>query len=432
MPHSGKVLTSLRLASDVWSTAMQELLTWAESFGDSAGRFCVMNMPALHLCSDIVTMRIAGLRSREQLAQLQAYAVSAGSRLAACNVSLALTLELHHRGCFADLSPSWPFCRSTPFASADHMPIYVQGICARSFVLLDAELNKISELPHLEFLECAHRSYISDSGWGVLSKLPQLKHLSLSGMTDSAVAIIAPNGIQLRSLDLSNCGEITDDAVTAVATHCTQLLSLKLRNCTMLTDISASAIASNCQQLKELDLWNCNRISGSALQAFAKSCQSIQKLNLGKCTRVTDAAIRALAEYTQLQELNVTLCEDLTDAGMIGHWVDLQSFVAPFTKISDTSVEHIAKRSPLLHTINLSRCRRITDSSLHTIAAHCKRLHTLDVAESVVTDSGVVAIATSCREMQVLNFELCRGYRCWCSVSCSTLLWHAHFGSGES
>ena len=60
-----------------------------------------------------------------------------------------------------------------------------------------------------------------------------------------------------------------------------------------------------------------------------------------------------------------------------------------------------------LTALNLGCCHRLTDASASAVAGGLRRLRTLDLRDTAVTDSGVRLLATALPQLRRLNLEHC-------------------------
>lgn len=74
------------------------------------------------------------------------------------------------------------------------------------------------------------------------------------------------------------------------------------------------SIISGCPQLRYLDLTNV--LEAGACDVLQQLAQSCLELRLGG-PKITDATTAVLAQLTQLTELRLWICPELTDVGML-------------------------------------------------------------------------------------------------------------------
>ena len=77
-------------------------------------------------------------------------------------------------------------------------------------------------------------------------------------------------------------------------------------------------------------------------------------------------------------------------------------------KITDTGVSAIAQHCPLLSDINVFGCELLTDIGVSAIAQHCPLLSNIDVSGChLMTDIGVSAIARHCPLLSNISLSCC-------------------------
>ncbi|TQD85414.1 hypothetical protein C1H46_029044 [Malus baccata] len=267
------------------------------------------------------------------------------------------------------------------------------GRCMPDYILHSTLARSSNCLPNLVTLSLSGACRLSDIGLGeLISSAPALRSLNLSQcslLTYSSISTLADSlGSVLKELYLNDCQGIDamlmlpalkklerlevfslagfenvyDSFIREFITACGHSLKeLVLTDCVKLTDSSVKVIAETCSGLRVLDLANLNKLTDSTLGYLANGCRAIQTLNFRR-NPFSDEAIAAFLETSGecLQELSV------------GH---------------NTAVS-LAKRSRMLHTLDLSWCRNITDEALGLIVDSCLSLRILKlVGCTQITDT---------------------------------------------
>lgn len=86
----------------------------------------------------------------------------------------------------------------------------------------------------------------------------------------------------------------------------------------------------------------------------------------------------------------------------------------PCQAITDDGIEALTSSCPLLTTLDLNNCSRLTGLALAAIAAGCPRLQSLDLGASpnssqrLATDEGLIVLARHCRGIRSLNVRYCQ------------------------
>ncbi|KAB2620642.1 hypothetical protein D8674_040600 [Pyrus ussuriensis x Pyrus communis] len=262
------------------------------------------------------------------------------------------------------------------------------GRCMPDYILHSTLARSSNCLPNLVTLSLSGACRLSDVGLGqLISSAPALRSLNLSQcslLTYSSIGTLADSlGSVLKELYLNDCQgidamlmlpelkklerlevfslagfeNVCDNFIREFITACGHSLKeLVLTDCVKLTDSSVKVIAESCSGLCALDLANLNKLTDSTLGYLANGCRAIQTLNFRR-NPFSDEAIAAFLETSGecLQELSLNHIE------MVGH---------------NTAIS-LAKRSRMLHTLDLSWCRNLTDEALGLIVDGCLSLRIL-------------------------------------------------------
>jgi hypothetical protein len=110
-----------------------------------------------------------------------------------------------------------------------------------------------------------------------------------------------------------------------------QLEALHISHCT-LSDFGADLLGQSLTQLKELSLTDCSNITGAGLHRF----KSLKLLDLGG-TAFHDGTVSSILDNTELEFLDLSSCAGLTDEGLV----------------------KIASSLPFLLSLSLAHCRKI-------------------------------------------------------------------------
>ncbi|EAL38830.3 AGAP011928-PA, partial [Anopheles gambiae str. PEST] len=185
----------------------------------------------------------------------------------------------------------------------------------------------------------------------------------------------------LTHLDLSKSLALNDYALIQISRSIPQLETLILNRCWMITDYGITAIKS-LVRLRHIDLTNCERITDAGLVGglFTHNRRNVRKLYLGLLTNMSDAAL------TKLKEISL----------------------ARLLQISDHGIERLALGCPSLEVVDFSECRTITDRCIEIITKCEPRLTTLKLQNCTqITDKAIRHIVENCRVLRVLNIRGC-------------------------
>jgi internalin A len=238
----------------------------------------------------------------------------------------------------------------------------------------DADVERLTGIKTLKRLDLS-LTYVSDRGAERLKGLDQLEELNLFAaefITDAAMAFLRGNQ-QLQRLNLRGT-DVTDTSLAYIA-ELSRLKSLDI-SFTQISDVGLEHLAS-LAQLEELNLGG-NKISGVGLHVLkllpklrSLSFYGIQRRNAGWCWApvMTDLELDTISLLGGLEELNVGVGVALgaprpKDLGPADGEAECR--IAGGTRITDLGVTKLTKLKKLRH---------------------------LDLSGSVVTSSGVKALA---------------------------------------
>ncbi|KAK9866889.1 hypothetical protein WJX84_004306 [Apatococcus fuscideae] len=231
-----------------------------------------------------------------------------------------------------------------------------------------ADAAALTAMPRLESLILAFCEQVDDDTLVALSKAKSLKGLNLAfckAVTDRGVGSLAAI-TALQSLNLQGCGRglphIGASLGKLTALH--QLHSLNLSS-TYLTHACMQAL-SRLTQLTELNLKYAKIVPPEPDLAVLSPLANLQNLNLGGCRVlhapkfrvVRDCDMSALSGLSALRELNLSFCQNITDAGLaeLRTLSNLKTLdVANCPMLSDGGLDDVITSLPRLSQMNCSR-----------------------------------------------------------------------------
>jgi Leucine-rich repeat (LRR) protein len=271
----------------------------------------------------------------------------------------------------------------------------VTGINLRGTWATDVDLDRLARLQTLTTLDLSLTD-ISDAGMERLKALPQVTDLNLAYaelITDSGVAYLKA-WKNLEHLNLR--GTKVNDTGLEHLKNLTQLKSLDV-SFTEVTDAGLDHLTS-LGELRKLCIGG-NKMSGAGLHSL-KLLPCLKNLDLSGSQRtdsgiwsisVTDLNLESVASLTGLQELNLGGAK-VTSLGLktLSSLGQLRSLDLNSTQVSNTGLA-ILSSLPNLESLSLWRCKGVGDGVLpHLLVA--KRLAVLDLAETKLTDKGLVQL----------------------------------------
>ena len=307
--------------------------------------------------------------------------------------------------------------------------------------LTDAGLDKVATLQHLAAIELADCPRLTPTGLAKLSAgCPRLRSVSLArsrrAVSKDALGAIATGCTMLTRIDLASC-QIDDASLAAFAAASTTsmglveailsgnsllgdagLLALTMRGCPTLrvmdlsgcklvTDAAVAAVAARCSRITDLSLVGCKQLTDVALESIAAGLPGLTALALTNCTKLTDSGTGVLlAGCPLLVLLRLRGCNKLGDPTAVS--------VATFCKhmqhldisathgggnLTDLGLKAVA-RCPLIVTLRLDGCKRISDAAIGDLAVGCRRLAAVSMVDcDNLTITGLKLLCAQCPEL---------------------------------
>jgi hypothetical protein len=172
------------------------------------------------------------------------------------------------------------------------------------------------------------------------------------------------------------------------------------------TDNLLKKIAS-CEQLQSLDLSDCEGVTDAGVSELA-ACKHLQSLNLRLCRKVSDSGLKELARCPRLQSLDLQNCARVTDEGIkaLTACQTLQELYLGgcANDVTEVGLKELVKFKQL-KSLSLFHCTRITDAELQQLA-DCKELQELELVYSdkvTVTGLRQLAAATQLKSLRCVS-----------------------------
>ncbi|XP_042351851.1 dynein regulatory complex subunit 6 [Plectropomus leopardus] len=254
---------------------------------------------------------------------------------------------------------------------------------------------------NLQYLSVAYCNRLTDEGFMYLTTgkgCHKLIHLNLSGCTQMTVdgfRYISAGCPSLREIVIDDMPTLSDSCVLALTARCRCLSAMSLLDAPHLSDVALKAIAE-VAKLKSFRTEGNNQLTDISWQALCSSSQGLRRLHAAECSRMTDSSLKSVASLKNLQHLDVSLCNKVSDTG-IKYLTEGSSTnqlrelnVSCCSRITDTSVMRIARKLCKMYHLNLSYCERLTDTSLEWLS--CSSICSLDISGCNIQDQGLAAL----------------------------------------
>lgn len=201
----------------------------------------------------------------------------------------------------------------------------------------------------------------------VVNSAPKLQGLDISSSVSSEYLRDIPENLQ--ELDLSMCTWLTYDSLKTITEVCPDLNLLRLCSNVQL-NFSAWGVLQRLNRLVSLDVSRCEQIGDEDFKIIMKSCSRLTDFACEECRRIGDKGFYELAVGVP-NLLNVKL------AG---------------TTISNALLIEIASRCRNLRSIDITRCKLITDKGVVETVKHCPSLKEFNVSQCNVHEKAVKEI----------------------------------------
>uniref|UniRef100_A0A182JPX9 F-box domain-containing protein n=1 Tax=Anopheles christyi TaxID=43041 RepID=A0A182JPX9_9DIPT len=250
---------------------------------------------------------------------------------------------------------------------------------------------------------------ISDYGIKQVFRLQQLVSLNLSncirmskhGIIDGAAF---SNRAIVKELHLELLDTLDEECVVKIGANFPNLSVLNIGgSSTCMTDWSAQYIFCNLVNLEHLNIERSTKLTDAGFtgidlpektfsiwdveETFAiDRLKKLRVLKVSGCYRMTDFALRYGFRFTELKELSLSRCHQISEAG----------------------VERLVSACPALEFLDLSECPNINDNCVKMIAVQLKRISTLKLANCpLLTENCIDCLVTYCKNLKYLYVRGC-------------------------
>ncbi|XP_066508946.1 F-box/LRR-repeat protein 4-like [Hoplias malabaricus] len=266
-----------------------------------------------------------------------------------------------------------------------------------------------------------------------------------SRLSDAALSHLQPRCTLLQRLSMSwtgNRGAITAAGFCSFIRACgTSLVCLELSCCHYLNEACVEVVCETCPHLQELDLSSCDRlqpqafthisrlarlrrlilyrtkIEQTALLSILTFCSELRQLNLGSCVMIEDydVVVSVLAARCRnLVSLDLWRCRNLSERGL-GELVSGCSFLEELDlgwcsslHSSSGCFQLLGRKLQRLRKLFLTANRTVCDNDLEQLAANCPALEQLDILGTrMVSAAALRKLLQSCPRLRLLDVSFC-------------------------
>ncbi|XP_051167085.1 F-box/LRR-repeat protein 14-like [Leptopilina boulardi] len=388
-------------------TAPTNLYTQIDNNGPS------LKKARIQLQSPIITSTHVSNLYPEILAHIFSY-LDVRDRGRASQVCLSWRDAAYHRSVWRGVEARLHLRRQAP---ALFSSLVRRGIKRVQVLSLKKGLGEVFKgMPNLEALNLSGCYNVTDSGLlsALSQEFPALTELNLSlckQVTDTSVNRIAQYLKNLEHLELGGCGNITNTGLMLIAWGLKKLKKLDLRSCWHISDQGIANLAQLNIPLEHLGLQDCQKLSDESLRYVSNGLgKTLKSINLSfSC--ITDSGLKHLAKMSELQELDLRSCDNISEIGM-AYLAEGGSRISSLDvsfceKIGDQALVHISQGLFNLKSLSLSACQ-VSDEGICKIAKSLQDLETLNIGQcSKLTDKGLHTIADSMKHLKCIDLYGC-------------------------
>ncbi|XP_069462509.1 F-box/LRR-repeat protein 4 [Ambystoma mexicanum] len=222
-------------------------------------------------------------------------------------------------------------------------------------------------------------------------------------------------GSELVRLDLA-CGHfLNESCLEIIAGTCPHLQELNLASCDKLPPQAFNHISKVCS-LRRLVLYR-TKVEQTALLSILNFCAELQHLNLGSCVMIEDYDLIASmmgAKCKKLRSLDLWRCKNITENGVAELASGCQLLEeldfgwCPTLQSSTGCFANLARKLPNLRKLFLTANRSICDTDIEELAANCAHLQHLDILGTrMVSPAALRKLMQSCKELALLDVSFC-------------------------
>lgn len=222
-------------------------------------------------------------------------------------------------------------------------------------------------------------------------------------------------GSELVRLELSCSHFLNETCLEVISEMCPNLQDLNLSSCDKLPPQAFGHIAK-LYSLKRLILYR-TKVEQTALLSILNFCAELQHLNLGSCVMIEDYDVIASmigAKCKNLRTLDLWRCKNITENGIaelasgcvlleeldLGWCPTLQSSTGCFARL--------ARQLPNLQKLFLTANRSVCDADIEELASNCTRLQQLDILGTrMVSPASLRKLLESCKDLSLLDVSFC-------------------------
>ncbi|KNC46519.1 F-box/LRR-repeat protein 20 [Thecamonas trahens ATCC 50062] len=267
----------------------------------------------------------------------------------------------------------------------------------------------------------------SPSAVSPLARAPQaLEVLALDGcwrMSEALLLdVVRKHADSLRSLSVARCSDAVSNAALVAIGEAVgrELEEVIIDGCVKASSAGVVALVEACEgrALKTLSLGHCDFVRDEVVEAIARATPNLTYLSLEGCHRLNDeavcAALRRLDSASGLVSLNLARCRKLTDNVLhtladigVMHLQSLDISECGYMR-SRTLIE-LAGVTPAMRRVRLRRVNKVFTSSFMELIPLWPKLELIDLSgDSSLRNEAVLTMIAACPELQIVDLSALR------------------------
>ncbi|ELR06686.1 hypothetical protein GMDG_00303 [Pseudogymnoascus destructans 20631-21] len=191
--------------------------------------------------------------------------------------------------------------------------------------------------------------------------------------------ILLSSNQRLAHLNLTDLAAVNNGSCKIISKSCPQLESFNVSWCSHMDSRGLKLVIAGCPKLRDLRCGEVRGFSGAAGLEVATALfktNNLERLVLSGCSDITDATLQTMIQGSTDPDTDILTNLPLVPARKLRH-LDLSRC----SRLTDTALESLAHCVPYLQGLQLSSCALLTDSSLSALVATTPYLTHLDLEE---------------------------------------------------
>ncbi|CAD6442973.1 91201e6e-a02d-42f1-912b-697ae6a345e6 [Sclerotinia trifoliorum] len=216
--------------------------------------------------------------------------------------------------------------------------------------------------------------------------------------------LLKSNG-RLANLNLTGLSAVTNATCKIIAQSCPHLEMFNVSWCTHMDALGLQLVIQGCPKLKDLRAGEVRGLENEDLALLIFETNQLERLVLSGCTDITDNILKTMI-HGKNPELDV-----FTDAPLVPQRKLRHLDLSRCNRLTDVGVKSLAHVCQGLEGLQLSGCLALTDSALEPVLATTPRLTHLDLEDLIELTNNLLsnhlAKAPCAPTLQHLSLSYC-------------------------